>query len=220
MNYWDLMRSRHSVRAFLDKPIDEKASTAIKNEIQRINAIHGLDFSLILDEPEAFNAFKKKYGRFVCCKNYVVLAAPKGKDEEIGYYGEYLVLLAQSLGLNSCWVALTYDKSKVPFEAPADSKIYVVIALGYGVSQGVAHKTKPIERLAKISNLTPMWFKMGMDAAALAPTAINQQRFYFELVGSNTVRAKALFGPCSKIDLGIVKYHFELGAGKDNFKWE
>lgn len=33
-------------------------------------------------------------------------------------------------------------------------------------------------------------------------------------------RARARFGPCSKIDLGIVKYHFEVGAGKENFKWE
>ena len=23
----------------------------------------------------------------------------------------------------------------------------------------------------------------------------------------------------TKVDLGIAKYHFELGAGKENFKW-
>ena len=55
-------------------------------------------------------------------------------------------------------------------------------------------------------------------AAMLAPTAINQQRFYIEQVGERGARAKALIGPCSKTDLGIVKYHFELGAGRENFE--
>lgn len=27
-------------------------------------------------------------------------------------------------------------------------------------------------------------------------------------------------GFCTKIDLGIVKYHFEIGAGKENFEWD
>ena len=59
----------------------------------------------------------------------------------------------------------------------------------------------------------------GIEFALYAPTAINQQKFIFELIGENTVCAKAKLGSCSKIDLGIVKYHFELGAGKENFKW-
>jgi hypothetical protein len=35
------------------------------------------------------------------------------------------------------------------------------------------------------------------------------------------VLAKPVFSMIgySKMDLGIVKYHFELGAGKENFEW-
>ena len=57
-----------------------------------------------------------------------------------------------------------------------------------------------------------------MEAALLAPTAINQQKFHFTLDG-DTVRAKAGLGPCAKIDLGIVKCHFEIGAQDGDWKW-
>ena len=65
----------------------------------------------------------------------------------------------------------------------------------------------------------PDWFEKGVEAALLAPTAMNQQKFVFVRKG-NAVSAKAKAGFYSKIDLGIVKYHFELGAGRDNFHWE
>ena len=61
-----------------------------------------------------------------------------------------------------------------------------------------------------------------MIGALLAPTAVNQQKFEFELVDDHTVRASARFTLIGygKIDLGIVKYHFEVGAGKENFAWQ
>ena len=70
----------------------------------------------------------------------------------------------------------------------------------------------------KADGVTPDWFKKGIDAALLAPTAMNQQKFQFTLK-ENRVLAKAGIGFYSKIDLGIVKYHFEIGAGKKNFDW-
>ena len=65
----------------------------------------------------------------------------------------------------------------------------------------------------------PDWFRKGMEAAQLAPTAVNQQKFLFTLSDGNTVTAKAIGGFYDKVDLGIVKYHFEIGAGKENFSW-
>ncbi len=52
----------------------------------------------------------------------------------------------------------------------------------------------------------------------LAPTAMNKQKFRFSLDG-NKVKIDTVSGVCTKIDLGIVKYHFEIGAGKENFEW-
>ena len=57
-----------------------------------------------------------------------------------------------------------------------------------------------------------------LKAGRLAPTAMNRQSFYFERFG-NVVSVEAGKGPFTKVDLGIVKCHFEIGAGKDNFQW-
>ena len=134
-------------------------------------------------------------------------------DEKCGYYGERLVLRAQQLGLNTCWVAMTYTKIKTAFSIGPGEKLCIVIALGYGETQGVAHRSKAFEKAARVEGAVPDWFKKGVEAALLAPTAMNQQKFQFVLDGDQ-VSAKAGIGFYTKIDLGIAAYHFEIGAGK------
>ena len=219
MDTMELMKARHAVRQFIDKPLEEDAVQALNEEIDACNKEGGLHIQLITNEPNAFEAGKASYGQFKCCKNYLVLAGPKGKDEEIGYYGERVVLKAQALGINSCWVALTYKKGKTEGAMAAGEKRYLVVALGYGVTQGPAHKTKDASAVSNISESSPDWFKKGIEAALLAPTAMNQQKFHFELSGEK-VTAKAGLGFYTKIDLGIAKYHFELGSGKSSEIWK
>ena len=108
-----------------------------------------------------------------------------------------------------------------------DEKIGCYIALGYGETQGKGHKVKDVKEISNASDVTPKWFNKGVEAAVLAPTAVNQQKFYLEYLGFRDysklpkVAAKPLFSMVgySKMDLGIVKYHFEVGAGKENFEW-
>lgn len=121
------------------------------------------------------------------------------------------VLKCQELGLNTCWVAMTYGKSKA--EIRRGQKLLIIISLGYGETQGVPHKSKSIAELGQADQKTE-WFEKGMEAVSLAPTAVNQQKFYFELK-NGIVTAKSLGGFYSKIDLGIVKYHFEAVTGHE-----
>ena len=214
----EAVRARHSVRSFTDEPIAPDTEAALRVEMEACNTASGLHIQLITNEGAAFGSMMARYGKFSGCKNYFAIVGPKGSDEACGYYGERLVLLAQSLGLNSCWVAMTYDKRKVPIQCAGGEQLIIVIALGYGTTQGTAHKSKDMARLCRTTGEVPGWFRSGMEAALLAPTAINQQKFLITLSGK-TVSAKALLGPHSKIDLGIVKYHFELGAGVDQFEW-
>lgn len=125
------------------------------------------------------------------------------------------MLKAQELGLNTCWVALTYGKSAA--SVLDGEKEICVISLGYGKTQGVPHKSKPIEKLCNYSENLPDWFLQGMRAAMLAPTATNQQKFRFELLEDGSLKISRGLGFYSKMDLGIVKYHFELGSGKKIF---
>ena len=146
-------------------------------------------------------------------------------DERVGYYGEQLVLYAQTLGLNTCWVGLSYSKVPGTYVLDEGEKIACYIAIGYGETPGVGHKIKTVEQVSNASDITPSWFKKGVEAALLAPTAVNQQKFSFEYVGINNnshqVLAKKGFSMIgyAQMDLGIAKCHFEIGAGKENFDW-
>ena len=219
MEAMELMKQRHSVRQFVDKPIEEDVIVALEKEIADCNKESGMNIQLITNEPEAFQAGETSYGQFKGCRNYLVIVGPKGMDEEAGYYGERVVLKALELGLNSCWVALTYKKGKAQGKENPGEKRYLVVALGYGETNGAAHKNKSLTDVSDYKTGDPDWYKNGLEAALLAPTAMNQQKFKFERTGE-TVKAKvAGLGFYTKIDLGIVKYHFELGSGTGKAVW-
>ncbi|MBO7113227.1 MAG: nitroreductase [Bacteroidaceae bacterium] len=217
------IKERHSVRKYTDKPIEKEKVESINKAIEQYNTLGGLNIQLVLEEPKAFSTGMWKYGQFSGVRNYLVMAGPKTKESEesIGYYGEQLVLLAQTLGLNTCWVGLTYKKIPGTFTLRDGDILHCVIALGYGANSGVQHPQKPIENFFECKGDVPEWFKAGMEAALLAPTAVNQQKFKFILHDNNTVEAKTTFSMAgyTRVDLGIVKCHFEIGAGKSNFKW-
>ena len=218
MTLMEAIEQRHSVRQFEDKLIDAETAAKLKAEIDTVNHDSGLHIQLFTDESEAFKGNEPHYGQFSGCKNYFALVGKKGMDEKIGYYGQRLVLYAQQLGLNTCWVALTYKKGKVVVDTASGEKLYIVIALGYGKTQGAAHKVKEETAVSDIAPDSPDWYRNGVKAALLAPTAMNQQKFKFSRAGDK-VNAKDGMGFYTKIDLGIVKYNFEIGAGKDSFNW-
>lgn len=213
----EIIKQRHSVRHYKDKKIEEEKRKDLNKLIAEINNETGLNIQACYDEPEAFDTFMAHYGKFEGVKNYIVLIGKKNMDEQIGYYGEKLVLKAQELGLNTCWVALTYGKKKTKVIKQKGEKIYCTLALGYGTSRGLEHKSKKPEQVSNVTSDSPEWFKKGVEYALFAPTAMNQQKFRF-ILENDKVTAKAGFGFYTKIDLGIAKYHFELGAGK-NVNW-
>ena len=227
MTLEEAIEARHSVRAYKEQPLAENVVKVLEEKIAVLNREGKLHIQLIQNEPKAFLGTMAKYGKFRNVGNYIVMAGQKADDldERVGYYGEQLVLLAQTLSLNTCWVGLSYSKVSGTYELGEDEKIACYIAIGYGESQGVGHKIKTVEQVSNVSDITPSWFKKGVEAALLAPTAVNQQKFSFEYVGTSNnrhqVRAKKGFSMIgyTKMDLGIAKYHFEIGAGEVNFEW-
>ena len=219
MDIMEAMRTRHSVRSYTGRPIEGETLDALEKLIGECNRESGLHIQLVRNEPMAFDSAMARYGRFSGVKNYLVMVGKKGPklDELCGWYGEKLVLAAQMLGLNTCWVGATFKKIPDVFRVERGEKLVIVIAIGYGTTQGVAHKSKDAAAVSSAEN-APEWFAKGVEAALLAPTAINQQKFFFTLQGEK-VSAKAGFGPFSKVDLGIAKYHFELGSGRDSLVW-
>ena len=220
MTELEAIKSRHSVRQYKEDAIPEEIVKILQDEIDIINKEQGFNFQLVTNDPNAFTGFFAHYGNFTGVRNYIAIIAKKNKDVLAGYYTEKLVLKIQALGLNSCICASSISKSKALATVGKDEKFYLGVCFGYGVKQGVDHKNKPIESLYEIeSGEAPEWFMKGMECALLAPTAINQQKFKIIYKADGKCKAISKFGPCSKLDLGIVMYHFEVGAGKENVIW-
>lgn len=222
----EAIEARHSVRKYLDKELPSDIVEALQVKIAECNREGGLNIQLVLNETKAFTGMLS-YGQFSGVKNYLAMVGRKADDLDgrIGYYGEQIVLFAQTLGLNTCWVGLSYRNVRNAYHVGKDEKLACMIAIGYGETQGVSHKIKSIEQVSNVSDTTPSWFKQGVEAALLAPTAVNQQKFSFEYKGlcdnSHVVKANkgfSVFG-YTQMDLGIAKYHFEAVVGKDKFKW-
>lgn len=211
MEILEIMKNRHSVRQYKNQAIEESKRAELNSYIEEVNKESNLSIQIFYDEPKCFDSFMAHYGKFVNVKNYIAIVGNKTDQEKAGYYGEKIVLKCQEMGLNTCWVAMTHGKSQA--KVKKGQKQLILISLGYGETQGVAHKSKSIEELGHADKETE-WFKTGMEAVSLAPTAVNQQKFLFELK-DDIVRAKSLGGFYSQIDLGIAKYHFEAVTGHE-----
>lgn len=228
MTIQEAIEARHSVRAYKGQPLAADVVEVLEEKISELNEKGHLHMQLIRNETKAFQGKLAKYGKFRGVNDYIVMAGQKADDldERIGYYGEQLVLLAQTLGLNTCWVGLSYSKVPGTYVLEAGEVIEAYISIGYGETQGVSHKIKHVEQVSNANDLTPSWFRQGVEAALLAPTAVNQQKFFFEYIPARDgkpvrVLAKRNFSLIgfTQMDLGIAKCHFEIGAGKENFEW-
>ena len=151
MDLMEAMKERHSVRQYTDQTLDEEVIRLLTEEIDACNQESGLHIQLVKNEPKAFDGFMAHYGKFSGVTNYIAMVGKKGPalEETCGYYGERLVLKAQQLGLNTCWVAMTYSKVKSAYSVDAGEKLCIVISLGYGKNQGVPHKSKSVDQVAK-----------------------------------------------------------------------
>lgn len=214
METLEIMKQRHSVRQYTDKKIEKEKRDALDELATRINEKTGLHIQVIYDEPKCFDSMMAHYGKFYGVNNYIALVGKKSADldEKLGFYGEQLVLRAQELGLNTCWVAMSHGKSKAQIDK--GEKQVCLISLGYGATNGVPHKSKAVSQVSNYHQGMPEWFLQGVEAALLAPTAVNQQKFYFELLENYSVKATSGKGFYTKLDLGIAEYHFEAVTGK------
>ncbi len=216
----EAIETRHSIRKYKTYPISSEHKQELEALISRINAEQGLHFQLFTNRPEAFKSLLASYGGFKNAVNYIALVGKDTPDldEACGYFGEQIVLKAQQLGLSTCWVGGSFNKKKAFYEAAAGEKLCLIISIGYPDEPGRVHKSKSPQQVMNTAGYAPDsipdWFMEGVRLALLAPTAINQQKFTFSLDVDGNVTVKAGIGPFSKVDLGIVKYHFEVGAGK------
>ena len=219
MDLKEAMQKRHMVRKYINKPISDDLINKINERISMNNKKFNLSMKLMVNNNKGVSSIMK----LIMAKgvnNFIILAGDNSEnlDERLGYSGADIMLYAQTLGLNTWWVGGTFNRSVSKYVD--NKKVTGIIAIGYGETQGVPHKSKIIEDVSKYNGtVIPSWFISGVDGALLAPTALNKQNFM--IIGDgNKVKIECDNGIFTGSNVGLVKYHFELGAGIENFKWE
>ena len=215
------MEKRHRVRKYLDKPLDMDLIGLLNDRIERNNCVYNLTFKLITNNSDGLSSLARLMSNN-SVQNYIILAGKDNSDldKKIGYCGADLILYAQSLGLNTWWCGGMFNgKNALKHLDNKAVRVNGVIAIGYGKTQGVPHKSKTADQVSHYKGDAPGWFKSGIKALLLAPSALNRQPYIVNGEG-NKVSLKVKNGTFSQVDLGIGKYFFELGAGKSNFEWE
>ncbi|MDO4400379.1 MAG: nitroreductase family protein [Coriobacteriia bacterium] len=223
-----LMQNRHDVRNYSDEPIAPDVAARLQEEIDAVNGIAGLHVQLIQDDPKGISGFMAAYEQFRNVKNYLVMVGPNTMrlDEQCGYFGEHLVLIAQHLGLNTCWAGLGFNRKRGSFQKDKGERAAIAIAIGHGRNQGASKEAKSASDISNLNADSPEWFRRGIQAVLLAPTVLDEQAVRIDLLddsnpdGRRHVRIIAAEkGHFNYVDFGIAKYHFETVAGTENFVW-
>ena len=213
------MRSRHAVRSYRDDPLPADLVASLTARITELNARHGVDIRLVTNDSSAYGRI---WGIFVAhgVRNCLVMSGPESPDldERLGYCGSELMLWLQDSGLNTWWAGGSFSRRGAAAASGATGRIIGVVAVGYGTTQGKPHKTKQPTDVSTYDGPAPQWFRQGVEAALQAPTAYGHQRFTIRGSG-RSVSITCDNGTYSGADLGLVKHHFEVGAGPESFSW-
>ena len=215
MNDLEAISQRHSVRQYKPDRIEAEKVALLKAKIDELNKEGNLNLQFIEDAEKTYNKLFNKVSGLGTAPSVIACV---GKDDasldrRVGYYGEKLVLFAQEIGLNTCWTG-TFNRKNISADIPDGERLVISIAIGYGKDPGKVRKSKSKEQVSEVSSDRPEWFEKGIEAALLAPTAINQQKFLITLKDDGSVEFIDKGGVLSQVDIGIVKCHFEIGSGK------
>jgi len=232
MTLLEAINVRKSRRKYEDRALSSDQIQHFEQLMAEYNEIGGFRVGLITDNKSAFANFSRSYGMLVGVNHYFVFIGDDADiyaDEKIGYYGELLTLHATTLGLGTCWVGGTFNKSKIPFKLAKNERIACLITVGKvadapNLREKLIHnlthrKTKTAAELFESKGEVPDWFWQGINAVMRAPSSMNSQPIVFDY-SDDVVSAvnNGNFKHMNSIDLGIAKLHFELAAGGGS--WE
>lgn len=220
MELLEAIRVRHTVRNYSGRAIEGEDLAQLSALIQRVNAEGGLNFRLINGVENALSPYRIRYGRWTGVSNYIAIVGQEAPDleERCGYYGQQIVLWAQTAGLRTGWVETSYEVEPEVLGLQAGERMVLALVIGYSEEDGRPRKLKTYEDLTQVQGEVPEWFRRGVETALYAPTAGNQMLFSFGWDGSApSISTKV--GLLEQVDLGIAKLYFELGSGMAHDAW-
>lgn len=241
---------RKSIRTYKDEPISEELKSELKKYIENAGAPFDTKQRFILIDTDITDKKVKlgTYGVISGAKTFICAAVePEERYEEnLGYAFEKIILHATLLGLGTCWLGGTFNKSG--FSEVAGLKeneiMPVVSPVGYtgekrslidrALVMGAGSKNrKNWSELFFNKNFdTPLnkdeagCFKDALEMVRLAPSASNKQpwrivkdgnTFHFFL--RRTTGYRGLIGfDIQRLDIGIAMCHFEAVINEQGLK--
>lgn len=233
LSWHEAIFSRTSRRTYTGEPLEASQVDVIQHLIADINKESNLHFQLIEDAERLFAGFKASYGMFSGVTTVIALVGNRKLENVqslIGYYGEFLVLESVKLNLGTCWIGGTYDKeaTKNVLSLQDEEELFAIIGIGKVhneknfkeklISKFGKNKQTFDELLQKKEETVPAWVRSGIEAARLAPSAVNKKPVRYSYL-NQTLKAYTT-KPNKGIDLGISLAHFELGALKEGSRGE
>jgi len=177
--FLQLVRQRFSVRKFLAQPVErEKINLCLEAARLAPSACNSQPWRfIVIDEPELKNRLAEKIFSGPYASNYfarqapvlVVVISERGKflariggylrDTryyliDIGIAVEHFVLQATELGLGTCWLGWFNEKEvKKVLNLPAETKIDIVLAVGYSAIAPRIKKRRELSEIARFNEI-------------------------------------------------------------------
>jgi Putative TM nitroreductase len=223
---------RRSRRTFDGSPVTE-ADLETLDALCRSFRPHGdARTVLVRKAPEAvFKGIIGSYGKVAGASSALVFLGTPAEDgtaQHVGYTGEAIVLEATALGLETCWIGGSLDRklaAKLARPMPGE-RVFAISPLGHAAAAapaserllygwGKPKKRRAVEEIAPGCGSWPTWASAGVEAARIAPSAMNRQPWRFRMEdGTVIVSCAGTNTPVVglSLDCGIAMLHFELAA--------
>jgi nitroreductase len=226
---------RHSERRYLRRPVPEGELSRLRRMCEEFRPFEGARAELVADPPDdVFRGIVGSYGKVRNAPHYIAFVGDDRvptADVALGYMGEGIILEATSLGLNTCWVAGFFrpDVVRKHIDVSNTESVKAVTPIGYAENEqdridglraghNKPHRRRELSSLIIDGSLPPKeWMLKALEAARLAPSAINRQPWRFSVEkDSVTINEPISRNWVSRIsyrlDCGIAMLHLELGA--------
>lgn len=233
--WYAVITKRRSRRLFAPKPVDPDLLECLNTVCREFRPFTESRAVLVAKAPEeVFKGAIANYGKIKGAPAFIAFIGNRRDPhihEKVGYVGEGIVLEATSLNLGTCWVGALFRPEVAASLATIkeNENVFAVTPIGYVKEKwsleekimtgfGRTHKRKPlIELVTGMEELQwPMWVKAALEAARIAPSAVNRQpwRFHVEL-HSITISVDDLhdtYNISKRLDCGIAMLHIELAS--------
>ena len=189
--------------------------------------------AVLVDQPSEhiYRGFMGSYGKITDAPGYIAFIGNMDSSrvqEAVGFTGQGIILEATSLGLGTCWVGGYFRPEEAHRQIPLAREERVLAITPFGFPRdsysaqeklmiGLArlHKRKSLKELVT-GTPDKEWMKTALEAARLAPSAVNRQPWRF-VCGDTSIsvsldKKRDTYKISRRLDCGIAMLHLELGA--------